>query len=47
MEIAGNAIQTRKGTLGAKICDTSNTVSATPSDEEVIAMGKKVLGWAS
>ena len=44
MEISGNAIYNRKGALGkGTICDKSNTVAVTPSNADVIEMGKKVL----
>jgi len=46
MKIAGNSIYTASGTLGnTKLCDKTNTVHKLPTDAEVIAMGKKIIGW--
>jgi hypothetical protein len=46
MEISGNTVYTQSGTLGStKLCDHTNVVKPWPSDAEVIAMGKKIIGW--
>lgn len=45
MVVSGNKIYNGDGKLSAKLCDTSNKVLGKwPTAEEVVAMGKKVLG---
>jgi len=46
MEIVGNKVYNMNGDLkNTKICDTSNTIAKAPSDDDIIEMGKKVIGW--
>jgi hypothetical protein len=42
-EVIGNSIFNKDGKLNVNICDPSNTVSAWPSDESIIAMAKVAL----
>jgi hypothetical protein len=44
MNISGNRVYNRDGSLGkTKICDPTNTVQASPSNDDVIELGRKVL----
>jgi hypothetical protein len=48
MENSGNTIYNAKGILkGTKICDPTNKVEVTPSDDDIIALGKKAIGWTT
>ena len=55
MENSGNQIFNANGTLVScaknkgchpqKMCDPTNTVAKTPTDDVIIALGKKAIGW--
>lgn len=46
MENSGNTIYNAKGQLkNTKICDPTNKVEVAPSDDAIIALGKKTIGW--
>ena len=48
MQNYGNTIYNAEGTLkNTKICDPSNTISKAPSDDVIVELGKKVIGWSS
>ena len=48
MQNSGNTIYNAEGQLAhTKICDPSNKVMKTPSDDAIIALGKKAIGWAA
>ena len=44
--LAGNTIYNADGELkGTKICDPTTKVEKSPSDDAIIALGKKAIGW--
>lgn len=46
MTVSGNQIYTAKGAPKPKVCDKSNVFRGTwPSDDEIIEMGRKKLGF--
>jgi hypothetical protein len=44
VKISGNEVFNTEG-KAPKICDKTNTFHTTPSDDDIIDMGKKVLGF--
>lgn len=44
MQVYGNTVYNSDGSLGTKICNTTNTVAKWPSDKDLIAMGKAKIG---
>lgn len=46
-KLSGNHIYNANGTLGknGKMCDKTNTIAKSPSDDTIIGWGKKVIGW--
>jgi hypothetical protein len=46
MHMSGNQIYNSDGQLkNTKICDPNTKVDKTPSDDAIIALGKKTIGW--
>lgn len=46
-KLSGNHIYNANGDLGknSKMCDKTNTIAKSPSDDTIIGWGKKVIGW--
>jgi len=46
VKFSGNTIYTQSGRLNnITLCDPTNVVKKWPSDQQVIAMGKAIIGW--